>query len=133
MSRKVSLVLFAMAILVIAGCGSTKKETTPKAAVKGTVTLNGKALPDGEIAFALGAGVPERMDIKDGSFSGEAPVGKCRVEISAFKLGPPLSTDPDKKPTKMNILGDKYGPSSTLTAEVPSGGTSDLKFDLTAK
>jgi len=96
----------------------------PKVAVKGTASFGGKPIADGEIFFTVGAETPQPIEIKDGHFSGEAMVGKNKVEIKAYKNGPPLSTDPKGPPQKINTTPDKYqGPNSTLTADIPEGLT----------
>ncbi len=71
--------------------------------------------------------------LKDGAYSGNANVGKNKVEVRAFKDGPPLSTDPEEKPTKLNHLPERFGISSQLTAEVTADGTNDFKFEVSAR
>ena len=134
MSRKVWLILFGLVILGTSGCsGSSKKGPPPKSAVKGTVTLDGKPVPEGEILFSVSGEVPVPLPIKDGSFSGEATVGKNAVSVSVYKAGKPTSTDP-KTPTKINIIPAKYnGPNTTLSADVAEGGANDFKFAVTSK
>jgi len=114
---------------------SCNKPKPPKSVdIKGKVTLDGKALPDGEVTFALeSGGVPSVLPIKDGAFSGQAKTGKNRVSISAYKQGPPLSTDPNKTPTKKNYIADRFNSATKLTAEVSEGGANDFTFDVSAK
>ena len=131
MVRRIWLVCVGMAVVGACGCGDAKKP--PPVPVKGTVNLDGKPLADGEIGFASGGDPAVILPIKDGAFSGNAPVGKDHVDVRAFKQGPPLSTDPTNAPTKTNIIPDRFnGPNSTLTADVPAGGASDLKFEVTS-
>ena len=134
MSRNVWLLFVGLTFVATSGCsGSSKKGPPPKVAVKGTVTLDGKPIPDGEILFTVQDEAPQPLPIKDGSFSGEAMTGKNRVEIRAFKSGPPPTTDPKGPPSKINIVPDKYNGKSTLTAEIPADGASSLKFEVTSK
>jgi hypothetical protein len=95
------------------------------------VTLDGKPLLEGDILFSIAGYPPEKIPIKEGAFSGEAMVGKNLVEVMAYKQGPPITTDPEKKPSKINTIPDKYnGPHSTLSADVGSSGANDLKFEV---
>ncbi|WP_157369660.1 hypothetical protein [Zavarzinella formosa] len=122
-----------IAIFWTTGCGDTGKKKAASVPVKGTVTLDGKPLPEGEMSFGLTGEAPVILTVKDGAFSGNAYVGNNHVEIRAYKDGPPLSTDPEKKPSKVNYLPDRYGYKSTLTAEVASGGANDFKFEVTSR
>jgi hypothetical protein len=119
-------------MFVVVGCGKGKPKPVP-AAVKGAVTLDGKALPDGEIIFTASGFAPVILPIKDGAFSGEANVGKNAVEVRAYKVGPPLSTDPKGAPTKTNYIPAQYNDKTTLSADVAADTTNDFKFDVTSK
>jgi hypothetical protein len=133
MSRNAWLVFFGMVIIETAGCSSKPTPPPPKVAVKGTVTLDGKPLKEGEILFSQAGYPPATMPIQDGAFSGEAMTGKNLVQVKVYKEGPPLTTDPDKKPTKKNIIPDRYsGPNSTLSADVTEGAN-DFKFAVTSR
>ena len=130
------LVLFVCMGIVVAltsGCTPSVPKAPPFATVKGTIQLDGKPMKSGEIEFVVTAEPPKMMEIKDGVFSGEVFVGKNAVRIHMYTLGAPASTDPDKKPMKMESLPAKYNTATTLSADVPAGGSSDLKFDLTSK
>jgi len=115
------------------GCAPEKKDTTPVAAVKGAVKIDGKPVPSGELHFGV-SGVPPRvLEIKDGAFAGEAPIGKNHVELYIYVEGPA-----DKKyggtRSKINTAPEKYwGTNTTLEATVTDGGPNEFKFDLTSK
>jgi len=111
------------------GCGKGKPAPVP---VKGTVQLNGKPLPKGEIIFSVPGEPVCTFQISDGSFSGDAHPGKNRVEVASYKDGPPLSTDPSGPPTKVNTLPPRYNIKTTLDADVTEGGANDFKFTLTS-
>lgn len=118
------------------GCGST--ESGPQAAVlcdvAGTVQLDGMPMPDGEIAFSVAGGGPNIMAIKDGQFSGKTSAGEKHVEIRKYRAGKPVMMgDVANDPEPENYLPAKYNSESTLTATIASGGTKDLKFDVTSK
>jgi len=133
MPRRALAVVVCLILVWSVGCGPGVRPPQARAAVKGSVTLDGKPLPDGEITFRVAgeAGIPTA--VKDGSFAGEALVGKNQVEISAFKAGPPLSTDLEKKPTKVNIVLPKYNAQTTLEANVTAGGPNDFTFAVTSR
>ena len=133
MYRLCFVLFFGLAVCWNIGCSPAPKGAAPATGVKGTVNIDGKPIPTGEIAFGM-PGVPSKyIAIKDGSFAGDAPIGKNQVEIFIYKDGPPLSTDPGK-PTKINTTLPKYhGPTTTLDATVNATGTNEFKFDITSK
>jgi len=120
-----------LAIALTLGCGGGDKPSSID--VKGTVTLDSKPIPEGEISFYVTGQSPTIFPIKDGAYSGKALSGVNKVEVRAFKDGPPMTTDPEKKPTRINYLGDNYGMNSKLTADVKSGASNDFKFELTSR
>jgi hypothetical protein len=129
MYRRLSVLCLVLVFVLVVGCGETKTKT---ASVKGTVTLDGQPLKEGEIFFSLEGKPPHILEIKDGVFSGAAAIGKNRVEIRAYKPGAPLSTDPTGTPPKVNYIPAKYNDQSTLDADVPAGGASELKYAVTS-
>ncbi|WP_040891671.1 hypothetical protein [Zavarzinella formosa] len=132
MDRRAWLMALFITIVSTTGCDSGKKKAVA-VPVKGSVMIDGKPLAEGEISFLVSNEAPTTFPIKDGAYSGNANVGKNKVEVRAFKDGPPLSTDPEKKPTKLNYLPERFGISSQLTAEVTAGGTNDFKFEVSAR
>jgi hypothetical protein len=114
------------------GCTPRNAPPPSLAPVKGTVNLDGKAMPEGEIRFNVMGQPPQAMPIKDGAFSGEAFVGKNKVDVVLEKKGPPSTTDPNIF-TSINLVDHKYsGPTTSLNAEITKSGASDLKFDVTS-
>jgi hypothetical protein len=79
-------------------------------------------------------GVPPRIvQISNGTFSGEAPIGKNQVEVFVYVEGPPTDKYPGV-PTKKNTTPAKYwGPNTTLDATVAAGAANEFKFDLKSK
>ena len=125
-------VIVALVLIGSVGCTPTAKPPT-MTAVKGTVNLDGKPMPDGEISFALPGQVPTTMPVQNGAYSGQAGVGKNRVEIRAYRAGTPVKMgDQTFGGDKENYLPAKYNSASTFTAEVASGGANDFKFDVTS-
>jgi len=133
MVRLLQIPLLFLCVTLVVGCGDGSKKDPAEVPVKGEVTLDGKPLPEGEITFAV-VGMPGRpIPVANGVYSGKALPGKNKVEVRAFKAGPPLSTDPEKKPTKVNFLPEKYNEHSKLDAEVSPGGANEFKFDVTSR
>lgn len=131
--RTVTRLLCLLLLVAALGCVDAKKPPPPAAPVKGTVTLDGKPLPEGEIILSLTGEAPSVLTVKDGAFSGTALSGKNRVEIRSYKLGKPLSTDPEKTPTKKNFIPERYNVASQLTADVAVGAANDLAFEVTTR
>jgi hypothetical protein len=116
----------------LCGCGSNEPYPV---AVKGTVSLDGKPLAEGQISFITLGQVPEPVEIKDGKFQGKAKWGSRRVEIAAYRPYPippsvPLSMHALMKDGKENYLPEIYHTHSTLTAEVQKNGNNDFTYDL---
>lgn len=122
--------LLCLVVLALGGCGTPT--APPKTAnVAGSVTLDDKPLPEGEIVFSLPGEPPLLTPVKDGSFKGQAYVGTNRVEVMAYKTGTldstALSTD---QPPKINIVAPQFNSESKLSADIDKSGKADLKFDV---
>jgi len=126
---------FILVLLGSVGCASSsdQKGAAPAAKVKGTVTMDGKALPAGELHFSVPGYAPSVLEIKDGKYEGEAPIGKNEVQLFIFTEGPPVARYGGQR-IKTNIAPEKYwGPNTILAATVEAGGANDFKFTLTSK
>lgn len=121
---------------VVAGCAQSAP-TYQGVPVKGTVTLDGKPLVDGEIQFkTIATGALDSMPIVNGEYSGAAQAGTKRVEIFAFKAPPPANPDsPPSDVEKVNYLPPRYNLNSTLSAEVKDLGSTanEFKFEVTTR
>lgn len=105
----------------------------PSAKVKGSISFNGRPLPAGEIHFGMVGVPPSVLPIKDGTFSGEAPVGKNQVEVYVYVEGPPSEKYRGVRP-KHNVMPEKYwGAATILEASVAASGTNEFKFELTSE
>jgi hypothetical protein len=126
-------ICFALAIIGSFGCSSSqRKGPAPTAPVKGTVTMDAKPLRTGEIHFGILGYPPQISQITNGTYSGEAPIGKNQVEIYIYVDGPPSPKNPGV-PTKINTSPPRYwGRKTTLAAEVAADGANEFKFDLTS-
>jgi hypothetical protein len=120
--------------MFLSGCG---KSGPPSTKVSGTVTLDGKALADGEVMFVQAAAgyTPDILPVKDGKFEGTAKQGKVKVEFRAYRdVPPPTGADVTEEakatPNKVNYLPARYNTETTLTAEVTDSGLNPSQFDL---
>jgi hypothetical protein len=118
-----ALALAAVAALAAAGCAGPSHVP-----VAGRVTFDQAELPDGEIQFvhenpAFG---PEAGPIVNGRFELKARPGKNAVKITAARsIGKKGGFD-----FAENYVPARYNDSTELSADVPSGGRSDLVFEL---
>lgn len=121
-------------LVACSGCGDTTMKAV-QTDVSGTVTLDGKPMPDGEISFVLPGLPPSVLPIKNGAFSGKAGAGENKVEISAYKAGAALDMGDQKfEGSKENYIPAKYNSESKMTANLKAGApNSDLKFEATSE
>src|SRR5438552_15083087 len=98
MFSKVAGMWLLIVALGLSGCGRKGPIMVP---VSGTVTLDGKPMPDGMIYFkTIVEGSVDQMEIKDGKFAGKVEVGDRRVEICRYGLGPPIKMGNGEIPNK---------------------------------
>jgi len=105
------------------------------ATVTGSVTYDGKPVPEGDITFSDPENkiAPDAGKIKDGVYTVSVKPGKKKVDIRASKLEKlPAGKKGAMGETEMPVdyIPDKYNLKSELTADV-AGGTN--KFDFTLK
>jgi hypothetical protein len=133
MNRSRLAICSVLALAWNSGCGPEQQRGAPVANVKGTAHIDRKPIPTGEIHFSM-TGVPPRvLEIKDGAFSGEAPVGKNQVEVFIYAEGPPAAKYGGTR-AKINTTSERYwGPKTTLSASVNASGANEFKFDITSK
>lgn len=125
------IVLFAF-FLLLSGCGGVS-DAPETATVKGTVTFDGKPLPEGSIVFdpADGNGGSSAGGIKDGKFEFQSQFGPKRVLISA-------SRETGKKgeygeSISESYIPKKYNNKSELKADVTKTGKNSFHFELKSK
>ncbi len=135
-----------LAIALVAGCGGGgDPKDQVKAKVAGKITLDKLPLKTGKIVFDPGDGTPPAdMTILDGNFEGTAPVGKCKVSITAFeKMTMKEKMRRDKKPVvegpgyddlvEFNLLPERYNMKSDIKREVEAGKLNEFNFELESK
>jgi hypothetical protein len=144
--RSWSCRVVVMAGLAVPGCWGGGDDA-PREPVAGTVTLDGKPVATGTIRFfpaqtsPSGYAIEGGDSIRNGRFSIARDVGLVpgtyRVSIySGNTTGerPRADIGPGRVPkAAKELIPFKYNAQSTLTADVPKGGLSDLRFDLVSK
>src|SRR5207237_6583689 len=134
--RLVILVLF---VLGLVGCGGSNV-----APVSGRVTLDGKALPHATVVFQPdskeknpGPGSTGTTD-ENGNYSLQlmtgntkgAVVGKHKVSITAYEGGGEAPSSAPDSVFRKALVPAEYNSNTTLSFEVPSGGSTTANFDL---
>ena len=135
--------LATMAALLAAPLGCGTSADPGREPVAGTVTLDGRPLPDGSLTLVpLGAGPAVGATILDGNFAIPRPDGPIpgayRVEILSIR--PTGRTIPDPEGPKgttvaerKNVVPDRYGSRSELRADVAQAGTNSFRFAVDSK
>jgi hypothetical protein len=129
-----TLALGSSAILLLAamGCGGGKGD------VSGTVTLDGKPLPAGKIAFLASKGAAVSADIQNGQYTvAKVPTGNVKVTVETASI----KTQADQMQAGIRQGGPKSVPPNTppeakahLEAEIKANAESAQKAkDLLAQ
>ncbi len=138
--------LLALLIFLVVGCGGGS-DGLAREAIRGTVSLDGKPLPEGLIQLiptSSQGGNPSGGSIKDGNFSIEKAQGlvpgEYRVVINSSKREHATANAADEAPGVVNQTGGpkdlipvRYNANSMLKAEVKAGTSNTFDFPLTAK
>jgi hypothetical protein len=124
----------ALALVWTCGC-SGRPGPVPTADVKGTIHMDGKPLPTGELHFSVHGFPPSVLKVKDGAFAGQAPVGQNKVELFMFVDGPPNPKYKEAGVTQnINTAPGKYwGPNTALDAAVSATSANNFKYNLSSK
>ncbi|WP_029629767.1 hypothetical protein [Zavarzinella formosa] len=134
MDRFCAAIGFALSLVVSFGCSPAPQASGPPVGnVKGIVNVDGKSVPTGEIHFGMAGVPPKVLEIKDGAFTGEAPVGNNKVEVFIYVEGPSSEKYGGARSKKNSIPQKYWGANTTLSAVVTAGGANDFKFDITSK
>ena len=134
--RRAAPLLFALAVTAAVGCEADKFN---RQAVSGTVSMDGKPIPYGNIEFVPAENQPTTvtLEIKDGKFGvvaagGLAP-GKYVVRVQGMDGPPPPPGDVpgvSAGPQPKSIVPDKYGAQSTETVGVQAGQKNEFTLAL---
>ena len=128
-------------LLLALGCGGSSGP--PRAAVSGTITLDGQPLSQGTITFVpAGEGTAASGEIEKGQFSipadkGPSP-GKCRVEVVSFqetgKKVPGISDDASGMTAETKqIIPEQFNVKSTLAENVAESGENVFELSLESR
>lgn len=128
--RRVMVSVLLGLFLSVTGCGPSE------VVVSGTVTLDGKPLEEGNIAFrplpATATSEATGVPIQGGKYQLKVRPGRYRIEITAARAAPgptdPFGTTPPPK----SLIPEKYNARSELTEEVRAG-TNEFNFALTSR
>lgn len=123
----------ALILVFIIGCGSTEIQPV---SIDGTVDLDGKLMPEGQIEFSMPGFPPVQMPVKDGKFSGKAMPGINNVKFAVWVANTWNPSIPENMkavsdPGKKNILPPKFGVNSIITADIKAG--EKFNFQITSK
>jgi hypothetical protein len=130
----------SLAIILLAALGCGQTSDLDKVVVRGTVTLDGQPIPNGELRFIPTNGTKGPISggpIKDGAYvaqgRGGVPVGEHRVEIKAYRPAgkPGQSISPEGGPAEQ-YLDRRFNEQTTLTAKIEAL-TETQDFQLTSK
>jgi len=126
--------LAAAAIIVcgLMGCRRTGRLNPPRAAVAGTVTLDGRPIAKGEVLFlALSGESADALPLVDGRFAGSVTVGEHRVQFASYVTAK-REVFPYQPPQEVleNTLPARFHSDSTVMAVIKSGSNPRLAFAL---
>jgi len=130
--RLIVLSLLVVGLALSVGCSDGTVAPPSKAPVGGTVTLDGKPMPAGEVRFNQVGQPAVTLPVKDGAFSGEAFVGDNRVDVVWEKEGPPHPMDPNQKLMVNAVDGKFSGPTSPFQQTIAADGAPNLTFAVTS-
>ena len=121
--------------LLMCGCGP---KVDPEYPVKGTVTLDGSPMAQGDVVFRDDAtSKNSTFAVTNGQFEGKSEAGTFKVEVGSYR-DETVQTDasgyaPPGGTTKKNVVLPEYNAKSTITAEVKSSGPNEFKFEAKTK
>ena len=116
------------------GCGPESNV----AKISGKVSVDGKPAEKGSISFApvSGIGPTTGTEIKDGTYTAEAAIGECKVEVRVPKVvgKKKLYDTPDSPEQEImdEVLPARFNEATELRAEIKKG-VNAKDFDLKTK
>jgi hypothetical protein len=129
-----TMLLLIVGAGLASGCGRARTQAM-RVPVKGKVLLDGKPLPSGRISFnAMNGEPPATMQIQNGSYAGQAIVGRNRVMITSSKSSSMKKTMGFDGPgydesVEVNMLPARYNVATELEAVVAEG-VQENSFDF---
>lgn len=140
-------VLALLLVPLCAGCGSGSEENAPeRAAVSGSVSVDGKPLPQGVVRFVPIDGTPgpkTSIVVEQGQFQADAEqgpvIGTHRIEIQSTDNGGYAMDDEDAirrlresgvKRIEAIRIPPQYNTRSTLKETVAAEGPNEFRFEV---
>lgn len=132
MAKGLAIAAFAVCMFTLSGCGGPSGPApVSQVTVAGTVNLDGKPLPEGQIVFTSPGMSGALIPIKDGKFEGKSGTGEKRAEIRAFRPGTPVMMGDKPGPTvEENYIPARFNTDSKVTVKIEAAGRKDLRFDV---
>ena len=141
-NRKIAVLVSLSMISFLAGCGSD--DGLNRKAVKGKVTVDGVAVPNGSVTFEplFKGGVGTGAVISKGVYSIEKkdglPPGKYRVQITGddganFGVSPGKMPGDEIMPAKKQLVPDSWNSKSKQEIEVKNEGPFVFDFPIDSK
>lgn len=137
-AARMTTLLAAGVVLVVAGCGKSGPET---AKIRGTVTLDGNPLADAGVAFSTESGqMASAQTDASGNFTIEAPLGKNAVTVTKTAGGGAdagdglMPAEDAAAPPPKSQVPDKYSNPKTsgLSVDVAKG-MDPVKLELSSR
>lgn len=137
--------LLCAAVLSAAGCGGGGDKPPAYVSVSGTVTLDGKPLPDGQIMFTTDGRPPAILDILDGKYTGQAMVGNNKIQITRMRDSAKVTDRlPPEAQTRIRARGDgtpaqeetipaAWNSKSDQVRVIAAGAENKFDFDIRVK
>jgi hypothetical protein len=139
-TRRVSVELVVPTLMLFVCQGCSGDDPLDRQAISGTIRIGGQPLAAGAILFdpiSDQAGTAVGATIRDGGFSivrkdGPVPGAyKVRIYASSRVQAPAPKGASERKPRPMvELIPEKYNAQTELRAEVVSGRSSSLRYDL---
>ncbi len=117
----------SLCLLATIGCGDSSRPTAPST-VRGVVTLDGQALPEGVVNFVSSStGDAAIAKVADGKFvvTGGMVPGTYKVSVT-----PPTPTPENPMPAVSKVPEKYRAPETTDLSSTIKGGTNEVKLDL---
>lgn len=130
--------VFLCAAVALAGCDKKAPAAAKRVRVTGSVTLDGKTVTVGNVAFDAENGEPPAVfSVVDGKYEGVAAIGKNKVRIAATRkisMKEKMKMDGPgyDELVEENLLPARYS-DGTLLREVLESGDNKFDFELKSK
>ena len=136
--RRLAPLLAALALVSVLAAGvawraSPRRPAGPSPVrVSGTVSLDGRPLPDGDVAFDGNDGSPPvHAAVIDGRFTLAIVPGEKRVLVNRYQ--PSGEQDPYGQPVQVSTIPPRYNAATELKAVVTPTGPNEIELLLRSR